>query len=110
MRLCGKPQERTMTTASKASRCTDLLRAVVSFMMEHAYSFYRRDGRYYYSDAFRRFFLDVTEQYIDLGLGDLADTLQIPRDTVKELLDAEAGNVELDELAPPRELSNSTGS
>jgi hypothetical protein len=108
MRLCEKPHERTMPTASKASRRYDLLRAVVSFIMAHPYCFYRRAGRHYYSDAFRRFILDLLEEYIDLDLADFAAALQVPLDTLKELIDSDTGNVEPGE--PAQELSSSTGS
>jgi hypothetical protein len=109
MKLWGKPQERTMPTVSKVSRCTELLRAVVGFMMDHPYSFYRRaDGFYFYSDAFCRFLPALLKQYVDLDLDDVADTLQVPLDTLKEVLNSETGNVELDELAPARDPSGST--
>jgi hypothetical protein len=99
-----------MPTASKASRRYDLAGAVLTFMMAHPYCFYRRAGRHYYSDAFCRFILDLLEQYIDLGLEDFAAALQVPRDTLKELIDSDTGNIEPGELALAQELSRSTGS
>jgi len=99
-----------MPTASKASRRYDLAGAVLAFMMAHPYCFYCRAGRHYYSDAFRRFILDLLEQYIDLDLDDFAEALQVPLDTLKELIDSDTGNVEPGELAPAQELSSSTGS
>jgi hypothetical protein len=112
MRLCGKPHERTMPTASKASRCYELAGAVLTFMMAHPYCFYREAGRHYYNDAFRRLILDLREQYVDLDLDDFATTLQVPLDTLMELLDpgTDVGIATPGELAAAQERSNSSGS
>jgi hypothetical protein len=110
MRLSRKPRERTMPTSSKVSRCYDLTGVVLAYMMAHPYCFYERAGRHYYSDAFHRFVLDLLEQYIDLDLDDFATVLQVPLDTLKEMIDSDTGNISPGELALAQKLSSGTGS
>jgi hypothetical protein len=109
MSLCGKPHDKTMPTASNVSRCHDLAGAVLAFMMTHPYCFYRRAGRHYYDDAFRRLILELREQYLDLDLDDFADATQVPLDTLEEWL-GRGTNTDTSEHVPGQELPSRTPS
>jgi len=80
--------------------------------MANPYCFYRRAGRYYYNDAFRRFLLDLRQRHVDLDLDDFAATLPIPPDTLMEMLGqgADTGIAEPSELAPTQKRSRGTRS
>lgn len=74
---------------------------VLSFIMEHAGCVYTRIKRQRYSDAFRRFILELCELHREVPLQAFADAAHVPLGTLKDWLRGGQKDADLPVVAEP---------
>jgi hypothetical protein len=98
-----------MPTPASIPRCYELSGVVFTFLMAHPGCVDHGAGRRYYDDAFRRFILELREQYLDLDLDDFADATLVPLDTLEEWI-GRGTDTDTGEHGPGQELPSRTRS
>lgn len=96
LRAPGRPEK----PPAEPIDTTAILRAVRDFLYAHPGAVGGSEARHRYSDAFRRFVLDLAAQHRDVGLDVVADAAGVPLPTLKDWL---AGGI--DQMRPPENLA-----
>jgi len=96
-RPVGRPPAPPREAATDVT--TPLLRAVVTFLMNHPGCVYGSSERRCYSDAFRHFVLELRGQHADVEIELFADAVLVPLGTLKDWLGAGVSDAE--ENTPP---------
>jgi len=96
VRTRGRPPKPTTTTTEGGA----LTRAVLGYVMGHPGCVGRGEARQHYSDAFRRFVLDLRAEYEAVEIAVFAEATGLPLGTLKDWLQRPASPTEATEPEP----------
>jgi len=99
VRTRGRPPKPTTTTTTTEGGA--LTRAVLGYVMGHPGCVRRGEARQHYSDAFRRFVLDLRAEHEAVEHEAFADATGLPLGTLKDWLQRPASPTEATEPAAP---------
>jgi len=98
VRTRGRPPKPTTTTTTTEGGA--LTRAVLGYVMGHPGCVGRGEARQHYSDAFRRFVLDLRAEYEAVEIAVFAEATGLPLGTLKDWLQRPASPTEATEPEP----------
>ena len=99
VRTRGRPPKPTTTTTTTTEGGA-LTRAVLGYVMGHPGCVRRGEARQHYSDAFRRFVLDLRAEHEAVEIEAFADATGLPLGTLKDWLQRPASPTEATEPEP----------
>jgi len=94
------PKPTTTTTTTTTTEGGALTRAVLGYVMGHPGCVGRGEARQHYSDAFRRFVLDLRAEYEAVEIAVFAEATGLPLGTLKDWLQRPASPTEATEPEP----------
>jgi len=100
VRTRGRPPKPTTTTTTTTTEGGALTRAVLGYVMGHPGCVRRGEARQHYSDAFRRFMLDLRAEHQAVEVEAFADATELPLGTLKDWLQRPASPTEATEPEP----------
>lgn len=95
------PRPATKTMLTTATESDALTRAVLGYVMRHPACVHGGEARRRYSDAFRRFVLELRAEHASIELEAFADAIELPLGTLKDWLRSPPGPAEATEPEPP---------
>ena len=98
VRTRGRPPTPPTTTTTEGGALT---RAVLGYVMSHPGCVHRGEARQHYSDAFRRFVLDLRAEHEAVEIEVFAEATGLPLGTLKDWLQRPASPTEETETAAP---------
>jgi len=100
VRTRGRPPKPTTTTTTTTEGGA-LTRAVLGYVMGHPGCVRRGEARQHYSDAFRRFVLDLRAEHEGVEIEVFAEAMGLPLGTLKDWLRSPASDAAAPEPAAP---------